>query len=110
MDTGEDGGEQKTNKFQMLAYLNTQGKITIGKIDPNTKLQTRRIGFRKQVNKALMIKGEDLVLANVEEPDFGFLDPNRPDARNSLQLLSKSTFASLDTYQFDRYELANCIY
>ena len=23
MDTGEDGGQQNTNKFQMLAYVNT---------------------------------------------------------------------------------------
>ena len=30
-----------------------------------------------------MIRGEDLVLANIEEPDFGFVDPNRPDAKKT---------------------------
>ena len=38
-------------------------------------MQTRRIGFKKQVNKAIMIRGEDIILANIEEPDFGFWIP-----------------------------------
>ena len=73
----------------MIAYENTDGKVTVGTIEPQTKLQTRRIGFKKQVNKAIMIKGEDMILANIEEPDFGFIDPNKPDAKNIIALLSK---------------------
>jgi len=57
-----------------------------------------------------MIRGEDLVLANIEEPDFGFVDPNRPDAKNMIALLSKQSFKTLDTYEFDRHEIANSIY
>jgi hypothetical protein len=56
-----------------------------------------------------MIRREDLIVASLEEPDFGFLDPNRPDARNIIALLSKSTFKTLDTFQLDRFELANCL-
>ena len=72
-------------------------------------MQTRRIGFKKQVNKAIMIRGEDIILANIEEPDFGFLDPNRPDAKNMIALLSKQTFKTLDTFMLDRFEVANCV-
>lgn len=57
-----------------------------------------------------MIRGEDLVLANIEEPDFGFVDPNRPDAKNMIALLSKQSFKTLDTYEFDRHEIANSVY
>jgi hypothetical protein len=56
-----------------------------------------------------MIRGEDIILANIEEPDFGFLDPNRPDAKNVIALLSKQTFKTLDTFSLDRYEVANCV-
>ena len=31
----------------MIAYENANGKITVGVIEPQTKLQTRRIGFKK---------------------------------------------------------------
>lgn len=56
-----------------------------------------------------MIRGEDLILANIEEPDFGFIDPNKPDAKNMIALMSKQTFKTLETFQLDRYEVANCI-
>ena len=36
-----------------------------------------------------MIRGEDLIVANIEEPDFGFIDPNKPEARNMIAFLSK---------------------
>lgn len=45
-----------------------------------------------------MIRGEDLIVANIEEPDFGFIDPNKPEARNMIALLSKQTFKTLDTF------------
>jgi hypothetical protein len=93
----------------MIAYENISGKIAVGTIEPQTKLQARRMGFRKQVNKAIMIKGEDLILANMEEPDYGFLDPNRPDATNLIALLSKQTFKTLHTFHLQRYEVANCV-
>lgn len=93
----------------MIAFENSVGKVTVGRIEPQTKLQTRRIGFKKQVNKAIMIRGEDLIVANIEEPDFGFIDPNKPDARNMIALLSKQTFKTLDTFQLERFEVANCI-
>jgi len=32
---------------EMIAYENAQGKIAIGSIEHTTKLQTRRVGFRK---------------------------------------------------------------
>ena len=94
----------------MIVYENTHGKVTIGNIEPQTKLQTRRVTFRKQVNKAIMIRGEDLVLASIEEPDFGFVDPDRPDARNTVALLSKQSFKTLDTHELERYELATSVH
>lgn len=81
----------------MIAYENLAGKIVVGTIEPQTKLQARRMGFKKQVNKAVIIQGEELLLANMEEPDYGFLDPNRQDT-NLLALLSKQTFKTLDTF------------
>jgi hypothetical protein len=56
-----------------------------------------------------MIRGEDIILANIEEPDFGFLDPNRPEAKNMIALLSKQTFKTLDTFALDRFEVANTV-
>lgn len=82
----------------MIAYENISGKIVVGAIEPQTKLQARRMGFRKQVNKAVIIRGEELILASMEEPDYGFLDASRPDATNLIALLSKQTFKTLDTY------------
>jgi hypothetical protein len=39
------------------------------------KMQIRRVGFKKQVNQALLIPNKDLIVATIEEPNFGFLDP-----------------------------------
>jgi hypothetical protein len=36
-----------------------------------------------------MVRNEDLVFASIEEPDFGFVDPDKPNAKNILALLSK---------------------
>ena len=49
------------------------------------------------------------MLANIEEPDFGFLDPNRPEAKNMIVLMSKQTFKTLDTFEMERFEVANCM-
>jgi len=56
-----------------------------------------------------MVKNQDLIVANIEEPDFGYLDSSKPDAKNMIALLSKQTFKTLDTFQLDRYEIANCV-
>ena len=45
-----------------------------------------------------MIKGEELILTNIEEPDYGYLDASKPEARNMIALLSKQTFKTLDTF------------
>ena len=73
----------------MILYENQDGKVSIGSIEQQAKLQTRRIGFRKQVSKTIMIKGEDLILSNIEEPDYGYLDMSKPNVTNMLALLSK---------------------
>ena len=49
------------------------------------------------------------MLANVEEPDYGFLDPQKPEAKNKIALLSKQTFKTLDYFELDRFEIANCL-
>ena len=56
-----------------------------------------------------MVRGEELILASMEEPDYGFLDANRPDATNLIALLSKQTFKTLDTFHLERFEVANCV-
>lgn len=50
-----------------------------------------------------------MVLANIEEPDFGFLDESKPDKRNLIALLSKQTFKTLDIFELNRLEIANCV-
>jgi hypothetical protein len=85
----------------MIVYENSLGKISVGAIGPQTKLQTRRIGFRKQVSKTIIIKGEELILTNIEEPDYGYLDPSKPDCKNIIALLSKQTFKTLDMFRLD---------
>lgn len=44
-----------TQYVSMIAYENISGKIVVGTIEPQTKLQARRMGFKKQVNKAIII-------------------------------------------------------
>ena len=36
-----------STNVNMIAYENANGKIAVGVIEPQTKLQTRRIGFKK---------------------------------------------------------------
>jgi len=35
------------------------------------------------------VKGQELIVANIEEPDYGYLDSSKPNAKNLLALLSK---------------------
>lgn len=85
------GFVQINDGLALLAYSNSQNKIVLGSMEPKTKLQNRRIGFRKQVQKVVSLDGTepDLVLASIEEPDFGYLDPSKPGALNMLALISK---------------------
>ena len=41
--------------YELLVYENSAMRLCIGSIEPQTKLQTRRIGFRKQVTKTILI-------------------------------------------------------
>jgi hypothetical protein len=93
----------------LVVYENSDGKVSIGSIEPQSKLQTRRVGFRKQVSKTIMIHGQELILANIEEPDYGYLDPSKPEKCNLIALLSKRTFKTLDVFGLDRMEVANCV-
>lgn len=49
------------------------------------------------------------MLANVEEPDFGYLDPTTPNCKNLIALLSKQTFKTLDLFELEKMEIANCV-
>lgn len=42
-----DKEAMKAQYVSMIAYENCNGKVTVGTIEPQTKLQTRRIGFKK---------------------------------------------------------------
>lgn len=35
------------------------------------------------------IEGSELIVASIEEPDFGYLDPAKPNASNCVALISK---------------------
>lgn len=48
--------------------------------------------MRKQINKVIAlneIEGSELLVASIEEPDFGYLDPAKPNASNCIALISK---------------------
>lgn len=81
-------------------------------MEPQTKLQNRRIGFRKQVQKVVSLDGTDpdLVLASIEEPDFGYLDPSKPESVNLVALISKQSFKTIDIFPLERAEIVNCIH
>lgn len=50
------------------------------------------------------------MLASIEEPDFGYLDPSKPNSLNMLALVSKQTFKTIDIYHMERNEIVNCIH
>jgi hypothetical protein len=52
----------------------------------------------------------DLLVASIEEPDFGYIDPARPNAVNCLALISKQTFKTIDTIKLKRSEVINCLF
>jgi len=41
------------------------------------------------VSKTIIVRGQELIVANIEEPDYGYLDISKPNARNLVALLSK---------------------
>jgi len=39
--------DQNQHPVEMIMYENALGKVALGTIEPQAKLQTRRVGFRK---------------------------------------------------------------
>ena len=103
--------------FPMLAYKSSIGKLVLGNLEPNCKLQNRRIGFRKQVNRVVAVAEPgssgnmhetELLVASIEEPNFAYLDASK-DNVNTVALISKTTFRTIDVFKLDKNEVVNCL-
>lgn len=107
---------QDQEPIPMLAYRSSLGKLVLGNLEPNARLQSRRIGFRKQVNRVVAVaepgsgslQETELLVASLEEPNFGYLDSSK-DNVNIVALISKSTFRTIDVFKLDKNEVVNCL-
>lgn len=51
----------------------------------------------------------DLLVASIEEPNLGYLDPQREDAVNMVALISKQSFRTIDLFRLEKFEVVTCV-
>ena len=96
----------------MVACCSNKNQLVLGVLEKHRRLQSRRIGFRKQLNKILPLKDNssnlndsELIVASLEEPHLAFLDPDKEQAVNLIALISKSTFKTIHIQHLHKNEV-----
>ncbi|CDW78610.1 dna damage-binding protein 1 [Stylonychia lemnae] len=94
--------------LNLIIYENTAGSLIIGQIEDLLSSSLLQYKFEKDVTKLIM-PDENIIMVLMEAPNFEYLDQNST-AVNNMAIMDVNNFNVLDSYDFQKIELPNCIY